>query len=1317
MSISYRRAEPDPVFPGLGLEVDYMMFVGVRRPLHMHFVHSPDGLRMTLRVNPQALDRDTAQRFADGMRAVARSAAADPDAPLAELDIMPAADRQRMLADWNDTAAAYPAGATLPAMFAEQVAATPEAVAVTFGCRSLSFASLDAAATRLARRLLGAGVRRGDLVAVHLRRSDTLLVTLLAVHRTGAAYLPLDPDHPAERLAMIIADARPRLLVTETPTPATPPAPVLLSPEVTTPGALRDSADERAGIPAVLFVDEADVTGEEAGDPGPDVGALPPPPLPDEVAYVIYTSGSTGQPKGVEVEHRNLANLLLAMRDQLGAGSADAWLALTSPAFDISALELYLPLITGGRVVIAPPGAQRRPEALAGLAARERVTHVQATPSVWRLMLPGGISGITALAGGEALPPDLADELRKRFDQVINVYGPTETTIWSTCAVLGETGPGETVTIGRPIANTQVYLLDESLRPVPVGIAGELCIGGDGVARGYRDMPGRTAEQFVPDPFGPPGSRLYRTGDLARWRADGEIEFIGRRDGQVKLLGHRIELGEIEARLREHPGVREAAVILHGDGSPDPRLVAYVVPANGTAPDLGELGARLSAIMPPAMIPSAYITLDALPLNPVGKLDRAALPAPPARGAAEVPIDGPRAESAPPSEPSADLAAQVSRIWREVLDLDESAELGIDDDLFDLGGHSLLITQITARIAEQIGVDVSLDAVFDDPTIAGMIAEINRLRAAVPPAGQTDSPGEQGMALRPRPAGVVPPLSFAQERLWFLHQFDPDDASYNVYLVRRLGGALDVGALSAAIDGVVARHETLRTSFPNAGGEPAAVLHPAGSVPVEFIRLSGPGATQEAERLVAERSNTPFRLADGPPVRVTLIELAPDDHVLCVILHHIICDGVSLNVLFDEISALYQARVAGVADEMPPLRVQYGDFAWWQRTLLTQGERAERAFAYWRERLADLPRPEPPARGRPSHGQPSHGQAQRSDERQSRAGRAEVHAFSIPPDVTATLKQIAAERGATLFMALLAAYHVLLAQRDGRPDVLAGTVWAMRGRTELEPLIGDLTDILVLRGDLTGNPSFGELLDRTRQTMLDAHAHRDVPFERLVGELGLPHDLDRNLLLSSMLIMHSGEADIATRDHIGELRADLFDDGFHPAKFDLLLECWQSDEGLQLKFSCDASLFDADTNQRLAARFAAIIDAIAADPIAADGGPRVSALRVLPAAERWQLVHGWNDTRLDVAGNTVVDLIARQAAARPDAAAVSCDGRTLTYAELMARAEAVAARLRAASTGTGAGGAGSRVRRAVRRRGRRDARRPAGRRRVPAGRP
>ncbi|TDE17981.1 amino acid adenylation domain-containing protein, partial [Nonomuraea mesophila] len=345
--------------------------------------------------------------------------------------------------------------------------------------------------------------------------------------------------------------------------------------------------------------------------------ARPRPPSAGDLAYVIYTSGSTGRPKGVEVEHGNLANLLLAMRDRLGAGPGDTWLALTSPAFDISALELYLPLITGGRVVVAPRGAVRGPEALARLAAEEGVTHVQATPSVWRLLLPGGLSGTTALAGGEALPPRLAAELRTRFERVVNVYGPTETTIWSTA---GE--PGEPVTIGRPIANTQVYILDARLRPVPVGVTGELCVGGAGVARGYRGRPGHTAERFVPDPYGPPGARMYRTGDLARYRADGEIEFLGRADGQVKLLGHRVELGEIEARLREHPRVAEAAVIVRGEGPDDHRLVAYVVPAPGEAPESAALASHLSRTLPPAMSPTAYVLLDGLPLNPVGKLDR-----------------------------------------------------------------------------------------------------------------------------------------------------------------------------------------------------------------------------------------------------------------------------------------------------------------------------------------------------------------------------------------------------------------------------------------------------------------------------------------------------------------------------------------------------------------------------------------------------------------------------------------------------------------------------------------------------------------------
>ncbi|MDA0635147.1 amino acid adenylation domain-containing protein, partial [Nonomuraea sp. MCN248] len=518
VSISYRRREADPVFPGLAVTVDRMMFGGgARNPLHLQFLDGPDGLALCVRYDPEAVDRDVAARFADGLRALLRHAADDPGTRLAALDVVPPAQARRMLIEWNDTDVAYPAGATLPGLLAEQVRARPDACAVTFGERSLTYAELDAAVERLAARVRQAGVGRGELVGVHLRRSDLLLVCLLAVHRAGAAYLPLDPDHPAERLAMIVADARPRLLLSEAAVP-----------------------DELSG--PVLLVDPGLLTG---GDPVPPQPVRP--ASPGETAYVIYTSGSTGRPKGVEVDHGNLANLLLAMRDRLGSAPGDTWLALTSPAFDISALELYLPLVVGGRVVVAPHGAVRQPEALARLVAEQGVTHVQATPSVWRLLLPGSLAGVTALAGGEALPPGLARELRARCGRVVNVYGPTETTIWSTYGEPGE--HGEPVTIGRPLANTRIYLLDAAMRPVPPGVAGELCIGGAGVARGYRGRPARTAERFVPDPFGPPGGRLYRSGDLARYRADGEIEFLGRQDGQVKLLGHRVELGEIEARL------------------------------------------------------------------------------------------------------------------------------------------------------------------------------------------------------------------------------------------------------------------------------------------------------------------------------------------------------------------------------------------------------------------------------------------------------------------------------------------------------------------------------------------------------------------------------------------------------------------------------------------------------------------------------------------------------------------------------------------------------------------------------------------------
>ncbi|MCK2215700.1 amino acid adenylation domain-containing protein [Actinomadura sp. ATCC 31491] len=1215
VTVSYRRGAPEPEWPGLDVTVDRMMFGGgVRNPLHLQFADGPGGLAWCLRHDPAAVDGDLAARFAAGLRTLLRHAARDPGTRLGALEVMGAAERRRLLTGWNDTAAPYPAETTLPALFAAQVRARPDAVAVTDGDRSLTYAELDAAAGRLAGRLRAAGVGRGDLVAVHVRRSAALPVCLLAVLRAGAAYLPLDPDHPAGRLAMIAEDARPRLILSEEPPPAGLPGPVLL-------------------------------VGAESGTAPADVGARP-----GDLAYVIYTSGSTGRPKGVEVEHRSLANLLLAMRDRLGSGPADVWLALTSPAFDISALELYLPLAVGGRMVVAPPGAVRAPAAVAALAAAQGVTHVQATPSVWRLLLPGGLGGVTALAGGEALPPALAAELRARCPRVVNVYGPTETTIWSTYAEVGTAAGGDdggedggedaAVTIGRPLANTRVYLLDDALRPVPQGVAGELCIAGDGVARGYRGRPALTADRFVPDPFGPPGSRLYRTGDLARWRPDGTLAFLGRRDGQLKLLGHRVEPGEIEARLREHPGVAEAAVALRGE-----RLVAWLVPAPGAAPEPAALAAHLAGTLPAPLLPAAYVAVDALPLNPVGKLDRAALPDPPRRS----PGPAAAAPAAPvPAARDADLAEEVRRIWREVLELAEDDEIGPDDDLFDLGGHSLTIAQITARIRERMGVEVSLDAFFDDPTVEGVAAEIARLRDA-----PREQPGEQpGDGVRPRPAGTAPPLSYAQERLWFLHRLDPADASYNMYLVLRLGGPLDVPALLGALEAVVARHESLRTSFGDVDGEPVALVHPPGPVAVERIDLGGaPDPAERARRLVAERVNAPFDLAAAPPLRMSLLTLGGDDHVLCFVLHHVIADGASLGVLFDDLFALYLARVEGREPALPPLPVQYGDVALWQRER-DSGAAAEESLAYWRDRLADPPAlelpPDLPGGGRPEGA---------------------FHPFRVPDRVVSRLERLAQEQGASLFMVLAAAYQVLLARHTGRTDVLVGTPWAARDRVELEPVIGYLTDTLVLRGDLAGDPAFRDLLTATRRAVLEAHAHRTVPFERLVGELGVPRDLRRNPLLSTMVILHSQAGDGTPPERMGELRVRLFDGGYRQAKFDLALETWRDEQGLRAVLGYDAARYAAATAEGLAARFAVLLEGVAEDP-----DRPLSRLPLLTGADEAALA--WGEAEPAGPAEPVPALFERAVAADPAATALVCGAERVSYGELDRRVALLAAALR-----------------------------------------
>lgn len=690
LSLSYRRrpaGEPLPDFgAGVRAEVHWTGFCGTARNLlHLQIVDSGHAVDVSLQYRADALTAASAQRVADHWTTLLDGVLADPGTPVGDLPLLTPRERSEQLTAPDPRPGL--ARCTVPELFARAVADRPDAVAVVCGGgggggETLTYGELSALVAHAAAALRRHGAGPGGLVGIGLPRGRDQLVAVLASLACGAAYLPLDPDYPAERLAFIRSDARLTLRIT-----AHPDSPGDLGPADLAPG----------------------------GTPAP---ALPPGPAPAHPAYVLYTSGSTGRPKGVEVPHSALANVLGALRDHLGSRPEDRWLGLTSLSFDISAVELLLPLITGGRVVLVPEGGHRDGPALLGLIRDEGISHVQATPSGWRLLLDAGLAdaaaGLTALTGGEALPPSLAADLAAVSKRLVNVYGPTETTIWSTLAEPAVTGDGD-VLIGEPLANTRAYVLDERLRPVPSGLPGELCLGGAGLAHGYRHRPGLTAARFVPDPYGPPGSRLYRTGDTVRRLPGGGLGYLGRSDTQVKLRGHRIELGEIETRLASHPSVAQAAVAVHGtDGHQ--RLSAYVVPA-GPAPGTQELQAHLSAVLPAVAVPGTYTVLDAFPLTPNGKLDRAALaePVPERRPA-------PAVTGGPASDPTTDT---VLAIWREVLELDD---LGPDEDLFDLGGHSLTITAIAARIHRDLGVDVPLDVFFDAPTVHGVTAAVTALR-------------------------------------------------------------------------------------------------------------------------------------------------------------------------------------------------------------------------------------------------------------------------------------------------------------------------------------------------------------------------------------------------------------------------------------------------------------------------------------------------------------------------------------------------------------------------------------------------------------
>ncbi|HEX2080196.1 MAG TPA: amino acid adenylation domain-containing protein, partial [Longimicrobium sp.] len=1180
-----------------------------------------DEITLLLEYQSSIFDRSTAVRFAAHYRTALEAIAGDAGLRLSAVPIMDGAEARQLLVEWNATRVEYPREEYVHDLIAEQAARTPDAVAVVSDDGALTYAELERRSGRLAELLRSRGVGPEIRVALCMERGTELVTAVLGVLRAGGAYVPLDPAYPAERLALMLADAGAAVLLAQ----ASP----------------RDSLPDFAG--EVVCLDDHH---EEIGS-GP-AGAPPAGMDGRNAAYVIYTSGSTGTPKGVVVEHHSLAAFVRGVRDTFGPGRGEVALAVSSFAFDIWAFEVLAPLTAGATVRLLPAERVRDTTVLADELRTTSAVH--AVPALMRQVVAavrradGALPGVRRVyVGGEAVPPDLVAEMWEVFPsaELRILYGPTEATVLAASHAVDPEVPPAGQMVGRPLGNVRLYVMDRSGSPAPLCIPGELWIGGTGVARGYLGRPELTAEKFVPDPFsGEPGARLYRSGDRVRWRAGGEIEFLGRVDQQVKVRGFRIEPGEVEAALERHPDVREALVHLREEVPGDPRLVGYVVPEEEReAPSPAELRGFLAGRLPEHMVPAAFVALERLPLTPTGKIDRRALPAPE------------RPESTTTVAPRTPTEELLSGIWAEVLGLER---VGAEENFFALGGHSLVATQAVSRVRQTFGVDLPLRALFEAPTVAALAERIEGLRrtgaTVVPPIGRV-------------PRGGPLPLSFAQQRLWVMDRLDPGSAAYNMAGALRLRGRLDMAALRASLGALVERHEALRTTLDERDGAPVQVIHSSVPVPLAVVDLCGlPAAAREreAERLAGVEALRPFDLARGPLLRSTLLRLAGDDHVFCFTLHHIVGDAWSMEVLVREVSAQYAAARRSEPARLSELPIQYADYAVWQRGWLS-GEVLEAQVGYWKVRLAGAPP-----------------QLEVPTDRPRRAGqgvRAGCDSFKVHPRVAAGLRALSRREGTTLFMTLLAAWQALLSKYSGQNDVVVGTPVAGRTRVETEGLIGFFVNMLALRTDLAGDPTWAGLLGRVRGGALGAYDHQDLPFERLVEDLGVERSLEHSPVFQVIFALRSSDGD-GTRDELEELTLEPFAGGERVAKFDLDLAI--TDEGGEMSAALvyRAALFDPVTIARLAGHLEVLLEAMAAEP-----ERRLSGVALLRDAERAQVLEAWNDTAATYPRACVHELVSAQASRTPEAVAVVFGGRTLTYAGLEGRSNRLAHHLRGLGVG------------------------------------
>ncbi|WP_422733746.1 amino acid adenylation domain-containing protein [Micromonospora sp. WMMD558] len=1159
---------------------------------------TPDGFRGAVGYDPDLFDRASVRRLADHYRTLLGNALATPDAPVSAL-AHTTAEEAALLAAWGTGDGAAAASSVLAAFLA-RADATPDAVAVEYGATTLTYADLRERAGGLAAVLAAHGVTPESVVGLALERSAQLVVAMLAVLAAGAAYLPLDPAHPDARREYMLRDSGARLLLADR--------------DVTFAG----------GLP-VLRLDRPVSAAAGRASAGPPIH-------PAQRACVLYTSGSTGRPKGVEITHGGIVRLVRDAR-YLRVGPADVMAQVANTSFDAATWEIWGALLNGARLVGVAKDDALTPARLRERLATHGVTTMLLTTALFHRCVdedPAMFAPLrTLFFGGEAADARRVAVLRAALPglRLVNAYGPTEgTTIAATWDVADLPGDAARTPIGRPIGGTRLHVLDDHGRETGVGVPGELHLGGAGLARGYLGRPDLTAERFVPSPFGA-GERLYRTGDVVRWREDGHLEYLGRADHQLKIRGVRIEPEEIASVLTTCPGVRAAAVDVRGDGEAR-RLVAYVVSDADPVP-AGDLRAHLAARLPEAMVPAWYVPLPALPVTPNGKVDRRALPEPAAhhgvRGATHVPPRGPVEEL-------------VADVWRDLLGV---PVVSAADDFFALGGHSLLAAQMVARVAARAGVDLGVRAAFEAPTLAALAARVavarhGTARPPVPPAG--DGPH---------------PLSYAQQRLWFLDRLNPGQAVYSVPLLLTIDGPVDVAALDGSLRALVARHAALRTRLVAVDGEPRQVVDEEQAVTLTVDDLRGlPDADERAGPLLRRDSDEPFDLAAGPLARWRLVRLSDDRSLLLVTMHHAICDGWSVGVLIRDLGAFYAALTTR-APAPAPLTVQYADHTGWQRRLLA-GETRTAQLGYWRDRLGGAPATLDLPTDRPRPAAPSH--------------TGETFGVRLPAALVRRLDKLGRRHGATRFMVLLAAFHLLLGRYAGVRDVSVGSPVSGRTRPEFDDLVGFFVNTVVLRTRWRDTDTFADLVSAAREAVLGAYEHQDVPFEQVVEALRPPRDPSRSPLFQVML---SAQTVPERTTALPGLTVTVAEQPGRVAKFDLTV-AWDEtplDSGdLRGTVEYDVELFDRDTVERMAESYRTLLESAAAAPdtpvatLDLLAGPEEIAPAAPPAVPDAVTLHG---------------LVAAAAARWPDRPALVQDDRTVTHAELAARAAAVGAGLAA----------------------------------------